>query len=509
MYLSSAPPCAPSGARRNGRAYVRMRPCPPPHRKPSPLNGAGVSLRAVDSSERAASASASVEQRSNGVECLRVQGLANLGGKARVSGAKNATLPIMAATLLCPHPLVLTNVPALRDVVNMSRVLESCGANVPPLSSAGELHVNCSNLTHASPAAEAVARLRASFFVLGSLVARFGEAKVPLPGGCNIGARPVDIHLQGLRALGVDVHVDVEEGYVACKAVSRDGLLQGARFTLDFPSVGATETLMMAAVLAEGETVLSNCAKEPEIEDLAGFLNSMGCKVSGAGTDTIVISGVSFKSLHAPTLGGTYAIIPDRIEAGTYLAAGAITQSELLVGPIVPRHLHHVLRALERCGCSFIEDHNCLVIRPGPMKLTTDIVTEPFPGFPTDMQAQMCALLATAEGKGSVTETVFENRLQHVDELRRMGAQIDVEKNVATIHGLGKKNLVGTHVMSTDLRAGAALLIAGLSAEGETHVHGLHHLDRGYEHIEDKFLAMGAKIERVQVTPPPYIEGAL
>jgi len=304
----------------------------------------------------------------------------------------------------------------------------------------------------------------------------------------------------------VEVHVNSDEGYVTCKALSRDGLLVGANFKLEYPSVGATETLMMAAVLAQGETVLSNCAKEPEVEDLAGFLNSMGCKVSGAGTDVITISGVPLNSLHPPSNGGTYAIIPDRIEAGTYLAAGAITNSELLVGPIVPRHLNHVLLALERCGCNFAADHDGLIVRPGPVKLSTDIVTEPFPGFPTDMQAQMSALLATADGTGSVTETVFENRLQHVDELRRMGAKIDVKKNVATIHGLGKTNLAGTHVMSTDLRAGAALLIAGLSAEGETHVHGLHHLDRGYEHIEDKFLAMGAEIERVQVAPPPFLK---
>lgn len=394
----------------------------------------------------------------------------------------------MAAALLCPEEVRLQNVPALADVGRMGEIIQALGV---ALEFEGDcLTIKADNIGHSKAPYELVSQLRASFFAIGAILARVGEARVPLPGGCAIGARPVDLHVRGLRALGAEVYID--HGMVHAYVNGPSKRLTGARIYLDCPSVGATETLMMAATLAEGETVIENAAQEPEVVDLANFCCSMGAKIRGAGTKTIVISGVP--KLHSTE----YSIVPDRIEAGTFLVAGAITKSEFSLSPVVPEHLTAVVSKLRSIGADVVvEDRDRVRIIPAAQQRATDIETLPYPGFPTDMQAQFMALLTLSDGNSVITETVFENRLRHVAELNRMGADIRVKGNIAVVRGVPM--LSGAPVLATDLRASAALVLAGLSAQGTTQIRGLHHLDRGYDDIEGKLRQLGARIERVRV----------
>ncbi|MGJ3245245.1 MAG: UDP-N-acetylglucosamine 1-carboxyvinyltransferase [Elainellaceae cyanobacterium] len=421
-----------------------------------------------------------------GHSTLQIWGGARLHGHVKISGAKNSALAIMAGTLLCPQDCRIRNVPSLVDVNRMGEILSSLGVK---LQRHGDvLDINARHIGQSKAPYELVSKLRASFFVIGPLLARLGVARVPLPGGCAIGARPVDLHVRGLQAMGADVQID--HGTVHAYIKGGRKRLCGARIYLDYPSVGATETLMMAATLAEGETILENSAQEPEVMDLANFCRAMGAKIRGAGTKTIIISGVP--NLHSTD----YMVIPDRIEAGTFLVAGAITRSEMLLSPVVPDHLTAVMSKLRAIGVEVrVEAPNRLRILPAERLMATDIKTLPFPGFPTDMQAQFMALLTLSQGNSIITETVFENRLQHVAELNRMGANIRVKGNNAIVRGVPL--LSGAPVVATDLRASAALVLAGLAAEGMTSIQGLHHLDRGYENIAGKLKTMGAKLNRI------------
>jgi UDP-N-acetylglucosamine 1-carboxyvinyltransferase len=369
----------------------------------------------------------------------------------------------------------------------MGQILSAVGVKLE--RHADSLEINSSHISHSKAPYELVSQLRASFFIIGPLLARLGIARIPLPGGCAIGARPVDLHVRGLQALGAEVHI--EHGTVHAYVKGANQRLKGAKIYLDYPSVGATETLMMAATLADGETILENAAQEPEVVDLANFCRAMGAKIRGAGTNTIAISGVP--SLHSVD----YSIIPDRIEAGTFLVAGAITRSQFSLWPVVPDHLTAVIAKLRAIGVDIItEAPNRLRIVPGSHRMATDIETLPYPGFPTDMQAQFMALLTLSEGDSVITETVFENRMRHVAELNRMGADIRLKSQHAIVRGVPK--LSGAPVVATDLRASAALVLAGLAAEGMTTIQGLHHLDRGYENLELKLQQLGAKLQRVQ-----------
>jgi len=416
---------------------------------------------------------------------LEIYGKSQLNGEVVISGAKNSALVIMAGALLCPEDCHLDNVPSLADIEKMIQILESLGLEITRKGQ--RLEINAKNITEVSAPYDLVSQMRASFFVIGPLLARMGVAHIPLPGGCAIGARPVDLHVRGLQAMGAEVII--EHGIARAYIKGNHKRLTGTKIYLDYPSVGATETLMMAATLAQGETILENAACEPEVIDLANFCVAMGAKIKGAGTSTIIISGVD--SLHSVK----YSIIPDRIEAGTFLVAGAITQSELSLYPIIPEHLASVIAKLEAIGPKvIIEDFNRLKILPALLK-ATDIETLPFPGFPTDMQAQFMALLTLAEGNCVVTETVFENRMRHVAELQRMGANIRVKGNHAIIQGV--PFLSGAPLMATDLRASAALVLAGLAAEGKTTIQCLQHLDRGYDDLEGKLQKVGAKLSRI------------
>ena len=414
---------------------------------------------------------------------LEIQGGNRLHGELRVSGAKNSALVLMTAALLTEETLSLSNVPPLTDIDGMESILVSMGVKV--LRSSETIHLQASDLTSAEPPYELVNGLRASFFAIGSILARMGHAKVPLPGGCRIGARPVVEHIRGLKALGAVV--TVEHGVVSATVPGDRKRLKGASIVLDCPSVGATETILMAASLAEGTSVIENAAQEPEVQDLANLLNAMGARISGAGGPSITIEGV--EQLH----GCDYTVIPDRIEAGTFLLAAAITRSTLRVAPVVPDHLSSVLQKLRDCGCGLEVDGDGIVITPGTIK-GIDITTQPFPGFPTDLQAPFMALLATAQGTSVITEKIYENRMQHVAELQRMGAAIRVQGNAAVVEGV--PSLSGAPVNGTDLRASAAMVLAGLVAKGKTQVSGLNHLDRGYAGIEAKLTASGAKLER-------------
>lgn len=389
----------------------------------------------------------------------------------------------MAGSLLCSEDCRLSNVPQLVDIQRMGQILSAFGVK---LQRRGEvLELNTSHLHQSDAPYELVSQLRASFFVIGAVLGRLGTARIPLPGGCAIGARPVELHVRGLQTLGA--HVEIAHGVV--HAVVKGDRLKGAKIYLDYPSVGATETLMMAATLAEGETIIDNAAQEPEVIDLAHFCQAMGANIQGAGTKRIVINGVT--SLHAVD----YAIIPDRVEAATFLVAGAITHSEITIAPVIPEHLIAAINKLQAIGAKVVSDTpDSLRIIPSYHLLGTDIETQPYPGFPTDMQAQFMALLTVSEGDSVVTETVFENRLRHVAELNRMGADIRVRGNNAIIRGVS--HLSGAPVLATDLRASAALVIAGLAAEGKTIIQGLHHLDRGYDDLEGKLRQLGAKIQR-------------
>lgn len=421
---------------------------------------------------------------------LQVWGKTPLAGQVKISGAKNSALVIMAGALLCPQDCRLRNLPAVADVAKMGELLAALGLKLDRQDDV--LEIDARHVSHSQAPYELVSRMRASFFIIGPLLARMGVAKIPLPGGCAIGARPVDLHVRGLQAMGADVLI--EHGTVHAYVRGVNKRLKGAKIYLDYPSVGATETLMMAATLADGETILENAAQEPEVVDLANFCIAMGAKIRGAGTNTIVISGVP--ALHSVD----YSIIPDRIEAGTFLVAGAITHSEISIAPVIPDHLAAVISKLQAIGAQVItESPNCLTIVSRQSHLATDIETLPYPGFPTDMQAQFMALLTLSEGDSVITETVFENRLQHVAELNRMGADIRVKGRHAIVRGVSF--LSGAPVVASDLRASAALVLAGLAAEGMTTIQGLHHLDRGYDNIEGKLLKLGARIQRVKADP--------
>jgi UDP-N-acetylglucosamine 1-carboxyvinyltransferase len=416
---------------------------------------------------------------------LEVRGGRRLSGEIRVSGAKNSALVLMAACLLTRDTLRLRNVPMLTDITAMGEILAALGVQVVRGGDAIEL--NGDHISQAAPPYELVNSLRASFFCIGPLLARMGMAQVPLPGGCQIGSRPVVEHVKGLKALGAQV--TIEHGVVTAVVPGSGHRLSGGYIHLDCPSVGATETLMMAAVLADGETVIENAAQEPEVIDLAGLLTAMGARIRGAGTPTITIVGV--QRLH----GADYAVIPDRIEAATFLLSGAITRSEIVVGPVVSEHLGAVLTKLEEAGCRLeVQDHGLVRLLPGRIR-AVDLTTQPFPGFPTDIQAPFMSLLATAEGTSFVVENIFENRLQHVAELQRMGASIRTSGNTACIEGVAQ--LSGAPVRGTDLRASAAMVLAGLAADGVTTVRGLEFLDRGYADFEGKLNAVGASIVRV------------
>ena len=406
-----------------------------------------------------------------------------LNGSVRISGAKNAVLPILVATLLCDDTVSLENVPHLNDVTTTMTLLGRMGVRLT-LGDNMMIEADASGVNSYEAEYELVKTMRASILVLGPLLSRFGEAVVSLPGGCAIGARPVDLHINGLRAMGADI--TLEAGYIKahCKK------LKGATIHFDTVTVTGTENLLMAATLAEGTTVLENAAREPEVVDLANFLIGMGADIQGAGTDTITINGVDRLT------GCHYRIVPDRIETGTFLVAAMVSGGKMTVQDAQPDILDSVLHKLDEAGADLQIDGNDITISCRYEKpRAVDITTAPYPAFPTDMQAQFTLLNSVAEGTGTITETIFENRFMHVQELQRMGADLKVSGN--TVISRGVKNLTGAPVMATDLRASASLVIAGLIAEGETHLQRVYHIDRGYERIEDKFNALGAKIQRV------------
>lgn len=414
---------------------------------------------------------------------LIIEGGVRLEGEIRVSGAKNATLPILAASLLADGPVTIGNVPHLHDVTTTIGLLGGMGVDVT-LADRMELEVDPRAIHSFYAPYELVKTMRASILVLGPLLARYGEADVSLPGGCAIGSRPVNLHIDGLRAMGADIRV--EGGYIKARA----GRLKAARLVLDVVTVTGTENLMMAAVLAEGTTVIENAAREPEVVDLANFLIRMGARIQGAGTDTLQIEGVR-------RLSGThYRVLPDRIESGTYLVAGAISGGDVLLRDTRPEMIDAVLQKLREAGADIRVDGSTVALRMSNRRpRAVNIRTAPYPGFPTDMQAQFMALNAISSGAGTITETVFENRFMHVQELQRMGADIDVQGNVAVVKGTARLN--GAPVMATDLRASASLVLAGLVAEGETVVDRIYHIDRGYECIEEKLGQLGARIRRI------------
>ncbi len=414
---------------------------------------------------------------------LHIQGGARLAGDVRISGAKNATLPILAATLLADEPVVVANVPHLRDVTTTIELLARMGVTVT-VDERLNIEVDSTTLKEPFAPYELVRTMRASILVLGPLLARFGRADVSLPGGCAIGARPVDLHVAGLTALGANI--TIEDGYIKARA----DRLHGARLVLDTVTVTGTENLMMAAVLADGTTTIENAAREPEVVDLAACLNQMGARIRGAGTDTVTIEGVS-------SLGGTrYTVLPDRIEAGTYLVAAAVTGGCVRVTNVRPDHLDAICGKLTDAGASIETGNDWVRLDMGGARpRAVDLRTAPYPAFPTDMQAQFTTLNAVAEGVGTISETIFENRFMHVLELQRMGARIRLEGNTAVIQGVERLN--GAPVMATDLRASASLVLAGLVAEGTTVVDRIYHIDRGYECIEEKLSGIGANIRRV------------
>lgn len=422
------------------------------------------------------------------MDSIVVRGGRALSGEIPIAGAKNACLTLMPATLLTEEPLTLINAPRLSDIRTMGQLLQSLGAEVTKLQDGKVITLSSHAITSQKAEYDIVRKMRASILVLGPLLARFGHAVVSLPGGCAIGARPVDLHLSALEALGATL--ELRDGYVHASAPNG---LTGGVVDFRFASVGATENALMAATLATGTTVLNNAAREPEIVDLAGCLRAMGAQIEGDGTETITIQGVSH--LH----GATHKVVTDRIELGTYMLAPAICGGEvtLLGGRI--NLLESFCAKLDQTGVSITENADGLTVtRKNGRIEAVDVMTEPFPGFPTDLQAQMMALLCTATGTSVLEETIFENRFMHAPELMRMGAQIDVQGGTATVTGVDR--LKGAPVMATDLRASVSLILAGLAAEGETKVARVYHLDRGYEHVEDKLSALGADIERISDT---------
>lgn len=405
-----------------------------------------------------------------------------LRGKVRISGAKNSVLPVIAASLLTEEVCILEDIPQLEDLNVACQLLNFLGSKIDIYNST--LRIDNSRINKDYAPDELIRKMRASFLIMGPLLARLGKIRISLPGGCAIGSRPIDLHLKGFSALGAEITMG--HGYIEARAER----LRGSRIYLDFPSVGATENIMMVAALAEGQTIIENAAEEPEIVDLANFINAMGGNIRGAGTGTIKIEGVKY--LH----GTSHTVIPDRIEAGTFMVAAAITKGDILLENVLIEHLKPVEAKLKEIGVDIREEGEGIRVQGTDNMKSVDIKTLPYPGFPTDMQAQMMALLTTVPGISIITETVFENRFMHVRELQRMGANIKIEGSSAVVEGVDK--LTGAKVRATDLRAGAALVLAGLFAEGETEVSDIYHIDRGYDKFEHKLRVLGAKIKRVQ-----------
>ena len=418
------------------------------------------------------------------MDSIRIRGGRPLSGEIPIGGAKNAALPLMAAGLLTDQRLILTNVPRLADIKTMGSLLSLHGIAVDRQDNEGRVLSLGGSITNTEAPYEIVRQMRASFLVLGPLMARMGEARVSLPGGCEIGARPVDLHIKGLEQMGAKF--DLQGGYIDGRV---NGRLRGAKIVFPFVSVGATENLLMAASLAEGRTVLANAAREPEIGDLAVCLVAMGAQISGIGSDTLTIEGVA--ALH----GAEHAIIPDRIETGSYACAAAISGGSVFLRHARLEHLGATIRVMREAGVEVLEEPGGVRVRRPNGLHGVDVMTEPYPGFPTDMQAQFMAMLSVAEGASMVTETIFENRFMHVSELNRMGARINVHGTSAIVRGV--PSLSGAPVMASDLRASLSLILAGLAAKGETVVNRVYHLDRGYEAVERKLAACGADIERV------------
>lgn len=412
-----------------------------------------------------------------------IKGGKPLKGKVEISGAKNAALPIMAATILTEEKNTIRNIPQLKDIDTFDQLLTTLGAKVVK-ESKNRMSVDSSKINCYEAPYELVKTMRASFLIIGPLLARFGMAKVSLPGGCAIGARPINLHLKGFESMGAKIKI--ENGYVVAKAKR----MKGARIHFDKSTVTGTENLMLAAVIAKGKTSIENAAREPEIVNLADVLNQMGARVKGAGTDIINIDGVNRLK------GFDESIIPDRIETGTFMIAAAITGGKVEIINCIPEHVDALFIKLQAAGAKIVAKDNSLLVKGNKSIKPVNLITSPYPGFPTDMQAQFMALMVLARGASIISETVFENRFMHVAELRRMGADIDIEGHTAMIRGV--KNLSGASVMATDLRASASLILAGLASKGKTTISRIYHLDRGYERIEKKFSALGASIKRIK-----------
>lgn len=417
------------------------------------------------------------------MEKIIVEGGNKLKGEVNISLAKNSVLPIIVASILSPNDVVIKSAPMLEDVIVLNDLLLEMDCSIETINNR-DLKINTSNLKETSMNSDLIRKMRASFLIMGPMLSRFGRCKISMPGGCNIGSRPIDLHLKGFKLLGADI--EIGHGFVEAKAKK----LKGNRIYLDFPSVGATENILMASVLAEGTTIIENAAEEPEIWDLANFLNSMGAKIHGAGVGKITIEGVeSLKGIE-------YKPIYDRVEAGTFMVAAAITKSKITINGAIEDHLRPTIEKLKECGVKFESlGEDTIIVDGTGEKNPVDIKTLPYPGFPTDMQAQMMALLSICKGSSIITETVFENRFMHVAELVRMGANIKIDGRTAIIEGVD--SLTGCDVKATDLRAGAAMILAGLVAHGRTEISDLYHIDRGYVDIEEKFRGLGANIYRV------------
>ena len=412
---------------------------------------------------------------------FRISGRRKLSGNVAISGSKNAALPIMVASLLASGKFKIENVPNLRDTRTMAKLLRMIGAKID--FSNGEMKIDTTNAKNPEAPYDLVKTMRASIYVLGPLLAKFGKAKVSFPGGCAIGPRPIDLHIKVMKELGANV--EVKHGYIQAEC----NQLVGNKISFQKRSVGATANALMASVLAKGETIIENAAQEPEISNLIDFLNKMGANIKGKDTDILRISGVS--KLNPVEI----EIIPDRIEAGTFLLAGAITKSEIAITNCIPEHLKSLIEKLEQAGFKFEIKNNEIKIIPVKTIRPVDIITKPYPDFPTDLQAQFMALMTLSNGKCFIEETIFQDRFMHIAELNRLDADIRIEKNIAIINGV--KSLSGAEVMASDLRASAALVLAGLAAKGETIIHRIYHIDRGYEKIEEKLSNLGAKIERI------------
>ena len=413
---------------------------------------------------------------------IAIQGGKSLKGKVRISGSKNAALPILAATILTDKKNIIRNVPKLRDIDTFCRLLTSLGTKIKK-ETKKRVSADCSNINNLEAPYDLVKTMRASFLVMGPLLARFGEAKVSLPGGCAIGARPINLHLKGFESMGAKIKI--KDGYVLAKAKH----LKGAKIYFDQPTVTGTENLMLAAVLAKGTSLIENAAKEPEVVDLAKVLIKMGANIKGAGTDTIKIVGV------AHLKGFDHNIIPDRIETGTFMIAAALTNGEIKILNCIPGNVKALIVKLQSAGVEITTKDNSMLVNGKHSIKPVNLVTSPYPGFPTDMQAQFMVLMTMAKGTSTISETIFENRFMHIAELKRMGADISIEGHTAMVKG--EKKLSGAPVMATDLRASACLILAGLAAKGKTTVSRVYHLDRGYEKIEEKFSALGASIKRI------------